>query len=126
MNDSVVDAYLKDDGTVEGEITAGTRYLVVGELGESIAAAKLQEGWNAMHTEARSLGVETLTLSQFLNQMGYRPQDRSVQLGRQASARDFPAQADDFARRPGAAQRFRPRTPPRATPAAPTAAPADQ
>jgi hypothetical protein len=126
MNDGVVDAYLKDDGTVEGEITANTRYLVVGDLGESVAATRLQEGWNTMHAEARSMGVETLTLSQFLNQMGYRPQDRSVQLGAQASARDFPAQADDYSRSPGAAQRFRPRTPPRATPAPATTAPVEQ
>jgi hypothetical protein len=118
MNDGVIDAYLTDEGQVEGAITANTRYLVLGELGESLAAAKMQDGWNQMHSEARSLGVETITMSQFLNQMGYRPQDRAVALGDAASARDFPAQADDFSRRPGAAQRFRPRTPPRATPAA--------
>ena len=35
LNGGVVDAYLNDDGTVEGEITANTRYLVLGDVPES-------------------------------------------------------------------------------------------
>ena len=34
-----------------------------------------------MNQTANSLGVETITLSQFLGQMGYKPQDRAVRLG---------------------------------------------
>jgi hypothetical protein len=67
-----------------------------------------------MQKDATSLGVETITLSQFLNQMGYKPQNRTVQLGGGATARDFPARPDDYSRSRGAAQQFRPRTPYRA------------
>lgn len=124
LNGGVVDSYLKDDGTVDGEITANTRYLVLGELPESVAQAKLQDGWNAMYRQAQSLGIDTITLSQFLNQMGYKPQDHSVQEGSAA-----PVRGDAVGRplapstqRPGGGQRFRPRTPLRVAPVAAAAA----
>ena len=120
LNGGVVDAYVTDDDSFEGKISANTRYLVLGDLPESATRAKLRDTWNAMYGEATSLGVETISLSEFLNQMGYKPQDRSVQLGSRASARDFPARAGDAQSRP--APRFRPRTPYRA-PAATTATP---
>ncbi len=110
MNDGIVDAYLKDDGTVEGQLTANTRYLVLGDNAETPAGARLQGGWNAMSQEASQLGVESITLPEFLGQMGYKPQDRTVNLGEGASARDFPPRPlnDNTGNPP---TRFRPRTP---------------
>ena len=49
-----------------------------------------------------TLGVETITLDEFLSQMGYRPEDRTVVLGSGARSRDFKA-TDDKAK-------FRPRS----------------
>jgi hypothetical protein len=118
LNGGVVDAYLADDGTVQGKITANTRYLVLGESTSSTSTVNLEVGWSQMQKDATSLGVETITLSQFLSQMGYRPQARTVQLGSGATGRDFPAQPDDYAKQPGAGQQFRPRTPYRPRPAA--------
>lgn len=109
LNDGIVDAYLKEDGTVEGELTANTRYLVLGETTDSPVGARLQGGWNKMSQEASQLGVESITLPEFLGQMGYRPQDRMVPLGKGATARDFPARPEDQRAPTGA--RFRPRTP---------------
>ncbi|MCI0333329.1 MAG: hypothetical protein L0228_08920 [Planctomycetes bacterium] len=113
MNDGIVDAYLNDDGTVEGEITANTRYLVLGDIPESATQVKLQTGFHSMSTEASKLGVESITLAEFLGQMGYKPQDRTVQLGEGATARDFPARPEDESA-PVSAPRFRARTPYRA------------
>jgi hypothetical protein len=113
MNDGIVDAYLKEDGTVEGEMTANTRYLVLGENSESPGSARLQKGWNDMSQEAAQLGVESVTLPEFLGQMGYKPQDRTVPLGAGASARDFPARPEDQSA-PVSAPRFRARKPYRA------------
>jgi hypothetical protein len=110
MNDGIVDAYLKDDGTIEGELTANTRYLVLGENPESAAHVALQKGWNDMSKEASQLGVESITLPEFLGQMGYKPQDRTVPLGAGATARDFPARPEGQSP-PVAAPRFRARTP---------------
>jgi hypothetical protein len=118
LNGGVVDMYVKEDATTEGQMTAHTRYLVLGEFPDSPTEVALQKPWEDMHTEARSLGVETISITQFLNQMGYRPQDRTVQLGAGASARDFPARPESGGTRSGAATRFRPRTPNRTQPAA--------
>lgn len=116
LNGGIVDMYVKDDGTTEGAITANTMYLVLGEYPSAATQVVLQKPWEDMHRLARSLGVETITITDFLNQMGYRPQDRTVQLGAGASARDFPARPEDGSPRSGAATRFRPRTPNRTQP----------
>jgi hypothetical protein len=110
LNGGVVDAYLNDEGKVDGEITANTRYLVLGDFPESASQVDLQTGWQEMNSVATSLGVETITVPEFLAQMGYRPQDRMVQLGSEATARDFPAQAPD-ADASRVPPRFRPRPP---------------
>jgi hypothetical protein len=95
LNDGVLDAYLGDDGKVQGSITPTTRYLVSGDTPSSAAKAALTDGSNAMYKEAAAMGVETITLPEFLSQMGYKPQDRSVTLGPGASARDFKATYDN-------------------------------
>ena len=106
-----------EDGTTEGKITANTKYLVLGEYPNAATQVALQKPWEDMHREAQSLGVETITITDFLNQMGYRPQDRTVQLGAGASARDFPARPENGSGSSGTT-RFRPRTPNRTQPAA--------
>jgi hypothetical protein len=116
LNGGALDAYLGEDGKVSGEITAHTRYLV---LGDSSAAgqASLQSGMQEMNRKADQLGIETITLDEFLNQMGYRAQERTVGLGTGATARDFPAREGDGTERPSVeaeepdAGKFRPRTP---------------
>jgi len=119
LNGGIVDAYLTDEGEVKGEITANTRYLVLGDVPESVTQVKLQKGWNDMSQEATSVGVESISVPEFLAQMGYKPQDRTVPLGEGASARDFPARPEDFASPSIAAPRFRPRTPYRPPAASP-------
>ena len=101
-----------------------TRYLVLGEGPESNLQGKLMDGWQKMSQEALELGVESITLAEFLGQMGYKPQDRMVELGEGATARDFPARPEGSSR-PVVTPRFRARTPYR-TPATPVApAPAE-
>jgi hypothetical protein len=119
LNGGAVDAYLGNDGKVVGEITAHTRYLVLGDFPESAIRANMQEGWQTMNQKAAELGVETITLDQFVNRMGYTPQDRVVRLGEGASASDFPARDDKSKTLPEAeaedeSEQFRPRTPYRA------------
>jgi hypothetical protein len=64
-----------------------------------------------MYKTASSLGVETVTIPEFLSQMGYKPQDRTIQLGPGAKARDFPARPENVNSTSDAA-RFRPRPTP--------------
>ncbi len=90
LNGGIVDAYLTEDGKVHGTITANTRYLILGDIPDSALKAAMQQNFHDMSGTASSLGVQTITLPQFLDQMGYKPQDRTVHLGTGASARDFP------------------------------------
>ncbi|MEX2309402.1 MAG: hypothetical protein WD738_17515 [Pirellulales bacterium] len=113
LNGGIVDAYLNDVGEVQGEITANTRYLVLGDAPELATQVKQQAGWNSMSQTASSLGVENITVQEFLNQMGYKPQDRKVTLGAGASAREFPARPE-VGVSPTSAPRVRARTPYRA------------
>src|SRR6478672_1415981 len=78
LNGGIVDAYLKDDGKMEGEITANTRYLVLGDVPDSALKSAMTDGYHKMSKEAASLGVQTITLAQFVDQMGYKPQDRTI------------------------------------------------
>lgn len=111
MNGGIVDAYLKDDGKMEGEITAGTRYLVLGDVPDSAIKSAMQEGFMSMSQKASERGVQTITLAQFIDQMGYKPQDRTVQLGTGATARDFPPRPEAGARPTTAPPSLRSRQP---------------
>jgi len=123
LNGGLVDAFVDDEGNVQGEISVNTRYLVRGNEPTGGNAGKLQEAWNAMSEDARVNGVEVITLDKFLNQIGYAPDDRVVQLGTKARSSDFPAKAGagDASGRPETTP-FRPRTPSGSAPggAAPT------
>jgi hypothetical protein len=117
LNGGAVDAYLGDDGKVVGSITAYTRYMVDGEIPESAANVKLQTGRQEMKQMASDLGIESITLDEFLDKMGYTGQDRTVPLGEAASARVFPARVGDGTELPEietggeSTELFRPRTP---------------
>lgn len=99
INGGVLDATLEDDGQVTGELTVETRYLVLGDFPASALKSDLRKGWETMTKNARDLGIETITLQEFLNQMGYRPLDRTVKLGKGARASDFSGKPDGFRRR---------------------------
>ncbi|HEY2893511.1 MAG TPA: hypothetical protein VGJ16_04840, partial [Pirellulales bacterium] len=50
---------------------------------EAIAA------YTEMYDEAKNYGVKTMPVGEFLNYMGYKPQERTVRMGRNANAADF-------------------------------------
>jgi hypothetical protein len=93
LNGGVVDAYLGEDGKVNGEITVNTRYLVMGKFPESATQTGMQKGWQQMIDDAKTNGVEVIKLDKFLNQVGYAPKDRTVQMGAGSRHEDFPSDA---------------------------------
>jgi hypothetical protein len=117
LNGGVVDAFVDDDGSVQGKVTVNTRYLVQGNEPTGGNAGKLQEGWRTISSDASVNGVEVITLDKFLNQIGYAPDDRVVQLGSHARSSDFPAKAEGSASGRTAPTPFRPRSPSAAAPA---------
>ncbi|HVT27340.1 MAG TPA: hypothetical protein VHE81_04915 [Lacipirellulaceae bacterium] len=107
MNGGIVDAYLGEDGKVHGEIDANTRFLVLGDVPESAVKSVMQQGYHEMSKTASSLGVQTITLPEFIDEMGYKPQDRTVRLGTGAKASDFPPRPDQGAGPAKSPVRFR-------------------
>lgn len=82
MNGGVVDMVLESNGVVTGEMSVETRYLVIGDYPRSGAAnaAEKRNGFKTMENDAATYGVETITLQEFLNQMGYKPLDSTTNL----------------------------------------------
>jgi hypothetical protein len=116
MNGGIVDAYVADDGTIQGAITVNTRHLVMGNHPEGATEAALQEAWVKMSDDAQTNGVEKITMDKFLNQIGFAPDQQMVQLGSNARTVDFPARPHtEPGAFPGQGPEFRPRTPNRAS-----------
>lgn len=91
LNNGKVDAVPGEDGSVEGEMTVDTRYLILGKHPADTRQDKERAAWEKMSAEADTLGVEAITLDEFLSLMGWQPEQRTVTLGAAARYQDFPA-----------------------------------
>ena len=116
LNNGKVDAEPGENGTVAGEMTVDTRYLILGEFPESSVQNREDQvkAWQAMTEAADRLGIETITLGEFLNLMGWKADRKTVELGHTADSGDFPADRGGDYRPPKnttGESNFRPRKP---------------
>jgi hypothetical protein len=116
LNNGKVDAEPGENGTVAGEMTVDTRYLILGAFPESTLAdsESQRQSWEKMAEAADRLGIETITLGEFLNLMGWKADRRTVTLGHSADPGDFPAdRGGDFhpPKNTTGESNFRPRKP---------------
>jgi len=116
LNNGKVDAQPGANGAVDGQMTVDTRYLILGKFPESSSpdAEGLQKAWQNMTESADQLGIETITLDEFLNLMGWKADRKTVNLGRTARPDDFPAVAPGDYKPPRTvtgSSEFRPRKP---------------
>ncbi|TWU27333.1 hypothetical protein [Bythopirellula polymerisocia] len=116
LNNGKVDALPGKGGEVDGEMTVDTRYLILGTFPESTMKESVdqQQAWAKMTKSADRLGIETISLDEFLNLMGWKVELRTVALGNSARAEDFPFEAKgDYAppRNQYSPGTFRPRKP---------------
>lgn len=114
LNNGKVDAMPNSDGSVEGEMSVDTRYLVLGKYPEGSGQEAARSAWESMSADADTLGVETITLDEFLSLMGWKSEQRTVPLGTSARSEDFRAHPrKDYAPPSSStkAQHFRPRKP---------------
>ena len=76
------------------ELQVDTRYLVLGDYpsGTLPVDAALRESWKTLSEEARSMGIETIPLEEFVKLMGWKLDNRSVAMGPGARAADFAPQ----------------------------------
>jgi len=100
INGGRVDAVLEDNGKIKGAMTVHTRYLILGEHPNDPRHGKIRKGWNAMSKQADELGVETITLQEFLSLMGWQPDSTVVKLGSGARPEDFKARPYEGPRLP--------------------------
>lgn len=87
LNGGVIDSEVTDDGEKKGSMSIATKYLVLGE--QPGAESANLDGYSEIQTEAQKLGVRTIGINEFLKYLGYKVQDRTVGLGRNAKGEDF-------------------------------------
>jgi hypothetical protein len=98
LNGGVVDGEVKPDGSITGTINIQTRYLIRGKPPSEKdfspeEGKKAYTNWSEMTEKADKYGVEIIDISRFLNQMGWKAQEKTTALGskRTTSKRSAPA-----------------------------------
>jgi hypothetical protein len=121
MNGGEIDAELRVDNkgnvTRTGEITVNTRYFVQGDKISEATSQEVISKFNAFEQERERLGVEKIPVEKLLSLMGWKAEERTVEMAGSRAGGDFRKRA------PGktqpAANGSAPGAP--ATPAAPAA-----
>lgn len=76
MNGGILDAELADDGNISGQMSIDTRFLVVGkEKGDN--GVKIGQ----MKATADDLGVEEISLTKFLDHVGWKSTNKTLRFG---------------------------------------------
>jgi hypothetical protein len=89
INGGVIDAEVRDDGSPSGKLTIGTRYLILGEAPDERSSQKALEEFSAIRTKAREAGTATIDVPKFLEMMGWRAEERTVELAGSTGTGEF-------------------------------------
>jgi len=81
-NGGVVDMELLPDGSLAGKMSVETRFLVRGEAPTDKTDERMINGWNNVQEEATRKGLETMSLQELLDRMGYHDDTRVIDLQR--------------------------------------------
>jgi hypothetical protein len=115
-NGGEVDFYLDDEGKAYGQMTAGTRYLVLGKQPDENKTIERINARTAAIRQADEYGLRVISLEDMLNMMGYVRQNPVKRYGSAADQNDFRAEAPEGVPRisPGnVTDLFQKRNPPR-------------
>jgi len=85
----IIDAEVRDNGTVDGNIGVETHYLVIGDLTDEVNSSEQQKENSGrirqiaseLQKEAKSLGVEVIDQNKLYDFMGYKRFARKYELG---------------------------------------------
>jgi hypothetical protein len=101
LNGGVIDAEAMDDGKKTGKVTLNTKYVVLGEQPKAKAEGKTDaiNAYSEIYDEAKNYGIKTMPVNEFLDYMGYKAQERTVALGRNANSADFKPRLPDGVQR---------------------------
>ena len=93
LGGGVIDAEVHDDGAVEGELSANTRYLVRGTPPDG-SDTKLMTEYTNLIGQAENLGIEQINLHMLLELMGYKAEVKTIGLGKHADPSQFKAEPE--------------------------------
>lgn len=117
-SNGIVEAWLADDGTLNGQITADTDYIVVGDEPPENANVVAIQARSDLLKRADEMAVLRISVRDLLRRIGYKRETHTVRFGPGANPADFRAKMpeDQVIRRSGGAvsEIFKPREPPRA------------
>lgn len=86
MNGGVVDCQIDEKGKRSGEMTAHTRFLVLGDEPSVKGQQEAIQAYSRMVSDAERLGVRKMTLTELKQKMGYKKQVTVERFGRDTSA----------------------------------------
>ena len=95
LNNGSVDAVPGSNGSMEGQMSITTRYLILGKFPDAPQQGDLRRSWEQMSKEAETFGIEPIALLDFLELIGWKAENRSVVLGPGAESGDFEAKQED-------------------------------
>ena len=78
-------------------MTVDTRYLILGDYPEGRQQAERRSDFDVKSEQADTLGIEPISLTDFLRLMGWQSEQRTVKLGIGAEGKDFPAKKEEVA-----------------------------
>jgi hypothetical protein len=116
INGGVVDCEVDDKGKRTGNVTIQTRYLVLGEDPSEKSDPNAIAEYTKLREESQKLGVQTISLKELLDRMGYKPQSHVVNFGTGANPKDFKPKPEGGVNRVSSgnvSEIFKPRQPPR-------------
>lgn len=90
LNGGIIDSEIADDGNVKGSMSLQTKYLVRGDKPTEKEESKI-DSYTKIIDEAQSLGIKSIDVKRFMDYLGYKPEDRSVNMGKNARSEDFKA-----------------------------------
>lgn len=89
LNNGVIDAELREDGTRIGNLNVGTRYLVLGTAPDERSSAKALDEFTAIRQQATQNGTATIDVPKFLEMMGWKAEERTVELAGSSGTGEF-------------------------------------
>ena len=89
INGGVIDAEVRDDGSPSGKLNVGTRYLILGEAPDERSSEKALAEYTAIRQQATQAGTATIDVPKFLEMMGWRAEERTVELAGSTGTGEF-------------------------------------
>ena len=89
INGGVIDAEVREDGKPSGKLTVGTRYLVLGEPPDDKSSENALTEFSTIRQQATQTGTATIDVPKFLEMMGWKAEERTVELAGSSGTGEF-------------------------------------